>query len=243
MVWNRLTVIIEIRELAEIHLRGGVLIDCISGTNHESSRVGRYLIQELNMEQIAILESDQFPSICTIVDGKPSFPMRVYSNQSSKLAVIVSDFIPGASIEKSLGKSIVSWAKSKSIALILTFYQVSPPEIGIDLGAACSTKTAKMRLEQSRIDLVNSVRITGLPAVLLNEGNWLNMDVISLILQSVHSGKHSSSVAERLVQGIDILLPEIKFDVRKLYPSEIVGLSFDADRKTFSNTARDFLAK
>jgi predicted ATP-grasp superfamily ATP-dependent carboligase len=234
-----LTVTIEIRELGEIHLRGGVLIDCISGPNHENPLVGRYLVEELNMEQIAVLECDLFPSISVIADGKPNFPMRVYANQSSKIAVIVSDFVPNPVSERSLGKAIISWAKSKSVALIVTSYQVAPHEIGIDIGAACSTNTARLRLEQSRIDRLDSVRIAGLPAILLNEGNWLNMDVISFVLQSAPSSEPSHYVAERIVQGIDVLLPEIKFDMRKLYSAKSIEPMMEADQRTpSSNTAK-----
>ena len=227
-----MTVPIEIRELREIQLRGGVLIDCISAPNHENSRVGLYLIDELNMEQIAIIDSEVFPCVSSIIERKPHFPMRVYANQSSKTAVIVSDFVPGPVCERSLGKSIINWAKSKSISLVITSFQISSYAMPVDIGAACSTQSAQIRLEQSRIDQVNNVRLTGLPAILLNEGYWLNMDVISLVLQDQPSeALHKTNLTERIVQGIDVLLPDIKFDLRKLYNGNVQSFSLEIDRE------------
>ncbi|MGI0090915.1 MAG: PAC2 family protein [Nitrososphaerales archaeon] len=209
-----MTVTMEIREYGEIQLRGGVLIDCTDGHTYENSRVGRYLIEQLNMEHIAVIESEVFPAISTIINHQPNFPMRVYANQSTKIACLVSDFIPIQAAEKPLGKALVNWAKSKSIALIITSFQVSAHQIEVDTAGACSTNNARLRLEQSRIDRLESLRITGLPAALLNEGNWTNVDVISLVLQSVPSGRSVPSITERIVQGIDVLLPEIKFNFK-----------------------------
>jgi uncharacterized protein len=230
-----LTITIEIRELGEILLRGGVLIDCISGPHHENLRVGRYLIEQLNMEQIAVIESDSFPVISTVYKSKPHFPMRVYANQSSKISVIISDFTPNQVVTRSLGKSLISWAKNKSIALIITSYQVPTHELRSDVGAACSTTNARLRVEQSRIDQIDFVRLAGLPAVLLNEGNWMGMDVIALVLQASTSTRKEPTVAERIVQGIDVLLPEIKFDMGKLYATSQAERPPHLDQKSSSN--------
>ena len=230
-----MTVAIEIRELQEIQLRGGVLIDCINGPNYEIMQIGRYLIRELNMDQIAAIECDLFPSISSILGGKPSFPMRVYANQSMKISVIVSDFQPNPVCERSLGKSLINWVKSRSMALVITSFQLPSTEPVIDLGAVCSTNTARLRLEQSRIDPVDNIRISGLPAILLNEGFWVNMDVISLVFQPFSFGRQKTSIGERIVQGIDVLLPEAKFDVRRLVPFGSSAFSSESDQRASSN--------
>src|SRR5579875_76046 len=207
-----LTITIEIRELKEISLRGGVLIDCIGGTSFDRSVIGKFLIDQLKMEPIAIVESDPFPPVSIIQNSKPSFPMQVFANMTSKVAVVISSFTPSGEVVKPLARSLLAWAHNKSIAFTISCSVVHPTAIQSDICAAWSTSNAEIRVEQSRIDRVESVELTGVPAVILNEGSWNNQDVIVLITQLQGCDDGGTSVANCILQGIDILLPEVKIN-------------------------------
>lgn len=206
---------IEIRELSEIKLRGGVLIDCTSTSSMDRSNLASRLVSHLEMHIAAYVECDSFPTFSTVIDNSPHPPMRIYSNPASKIGLILSDFVPAPEVEKPLGRSILTWAKSKSIGMVVTSVIGRDDLIEGDLAAIGSTSNCKRRIEYSRIEQVEHLRLTGIPAVLLNEGSWTGFDVIALVIK--HQITNSSSVVqesmeERIIQGIDVILPEMKLN-------------------------------
>jgi predicted ATP-grasp superfamily ATP-dependent carboligase len=202
-----LTVAIEVREMRDLRLHGGVLIDCINGEGLERSILGNSLVKQLNMEIVAAVESDSFPAISSIIQSAPNFPMRIYANMHVKVAVIMSDFIPDKDVLKPLARSLLGWAQSRSIAFVITSCAVKSEDMFDDLGVVCSTPNAKLRASFSRMDLLDNITVSGLPAVLLNEGSWNNAEVILLVAKP---NKDSVPAEGIVMQGIDVLLPEIK---------------------------------
>lgn len=195
-------------------MRGGVLIDCIGRTVFDRTVVGQYLIEQLAMEPVAIVESDPFPAVSVLKDARPCFPMQIYANLPSKVAVVVSNFTPQGEVVKPLARSLLAWAHNKSIAFTISSFGVRPEFIKGDICAAWSTANARARVEQSRIDrAADFMELTGLPAVMLNEASWNNQDVVVLIAQLTAADDGGSGVADCILQGIDILLPDIKINL------------------------------
>ena len=54
-----------------------------------------------------------------------------------------------------------------------------------EIYAVASTKKAQERLEKVEIVRLSSGSITGIPALLLNEGSWMNFDVIVLLTKVI----------------------------------------------------------
>jgi len=231
---------IEIRELKEIRLRGGVLIDCTNTADFERSKLADRLISHLNLEIVAYVESDSFPSIATIIEAVPHPPMRIYSNHASKIGVIKSDFVPSDDVEKPLGRSLLSWARNKAVGMILTSVLASPVDpIESDLGAISTTSNARRRVEHSKIDPVGRLTVEGLPAALLNEASWTNFDVIALVVRALHSSEERESevsplqnIEEIIIQGIDVIIPEIKMNFEDTITKN--QLEYFADKKSMS---------
>jgi uncharacterized protein len=211
-----LTITIEIRELRPVSLRGGVLIDCTRTANGDGPIEGSFLVDQLGLELIGVIDSDEFPPVGTVINSKPNFPMRIYADTESKIAVISSDFGPSEHVLRPLGRSILAWARRQAFSLIITTCWSGPSELGGDIAGAYSTENARLRLEQSRISYVGRAQVFGLPAILLNEGSWGNMDVIAIITSSP-TGASQLSTSEKIIAGIDVLLPEVKF--RSFAPS------------------------
>jgi hypothetical protein len=78
-----------------------------------------------------------------------------------------------------------------------------------DILAAFSTESARRRILQSRTDLIPNGVLEGLPAALLAEGSWNNFDVIAMLIRASISPK---DIAERTIQAVDVIIPEVKFE-------------------------------
>src|SRR2546426_9553356 len=69
---------IQIYELRRIGLRGATVIDGFPSVGLVSSIVANYLINALNLVQIGIMDSVQFPTVSLVRDGEPMNPVRIY---------------------------------------------------------------------------------------------------------------------------------------------------------------------
>lgn len=206
---------IEIRELSEIKLRGGILIDCTSTPSMDRSNLANRLVSHLEMHIAAYVECDSFPTLSTVIDSSPHPPMRIYANPASKLGLILSDFVPASEVEKPLGRSILTWAKSKSIAMVVTSVIGQDNIMECDMAAIGSTSNCKRRIEYSKIEQVEHLQLSGIPAVLLNEGSWTGFDVIALVIKQQVARASSltqENMEDRIIQGIDVILPEMKLN-------------------------------
>ena len=81
----------EIRSLKEFDVQGAVVIHCIPSMNVQPSIVASYLVETLNMDQIACCDSHAFPPASMIYGAKPKFPARAYVNQTNDMVVSVAD--------------------------------------------------------------------------------------------------------------------------------------------------------
>jgi predicted ATP-grasp superfamily ATP-dependent carboligase len=172
---------------------------------------------QLRMKPVVVLDCDDFPSTCRIIEGGPRFPLQICASLNSKISLLASDFIIPATHEKQLARGLIGWSRKLSMGLIISLSLSSQKEyagkfekIGGDIRAAYSTESAKQRIIQSRTDVISNGIMDGLSAALLTEGSWNNFDVIAL--QVGLDSASPKEIAERTIQAIDIILPEVKFD-------------------------------
>ena len=84
-----------------------------------------------------------------------------------------------------------------------------------EIYAVASTKKAQERLEKVEIVQLSSGSITGIPALLLNEGSWMNFDVIVLltkVIKDVSDFRAAAAISEAVMK----LLPDASCDINSL---------------------------
>ena len=74
----------DIIEIEEMNIRGAYVIDGFPSVGLVGSIVANYLVTSLNLRQIAVVDSDHFPTVSTIKNGVPHSPVRVYGGSSTK---------------------------------------------------------------------------------------------------------------------------------------------------------------
>src|SRR5438034_428200 len=84
------------------------------------------------------------------------------------------------------------------------------PSIGLG-----STDRARAELDKRGIQQLETGMITGVTGVLLNEGRWRNADVVALLAEA-RLDIPDARAAVALVHALDLLLPEIKIDLKPL---------------------------
>jgi len=211
---------IRILEYKKVNLRDATVIDGIPSSGLGCTILANYLIGQKNLDQIAAVDSEDFPPISMVYDSKPKYPARIYASEADKLAVFLAEFRPLLKLDRSIAKSILLWAKKQGCVKIVSTHQFvldEEAESGLNLAVygVGSTDNARKQLTDAGVTLLGNGVITGLPGVLLNEGRWMNFDICTLIV-GVQPRTTNVRIAATLIGHVMKLLPNVKVDVKPL---------------------------
>ena len=175
-----------------------------------------YIISELNLEEIAYMDSDLLPPIVVLHDGLPQAPLRIYGNQNI-IAVISELAVPAPAIYNIIRK-IVDWGEEKKVKRIVSMG-------GIPIESRQSIKEPKVFGTASSQELLNTIEKKGLK--ILNQGYIVGaqalsmrfsinrkMPSIAILAQSFYNYPDPQAAAMALKELLKI--SDINVDVSKL---------------------------
>ncbi len=209
---------IDLYKFKDVDLKDGTVIVGHPSVGMISSIAISYLVDKLDLDQVAAFDSDQFPPISLVFNNKPKCPARIYAREDLKIAAIVSEFVPSPLIVRPLARKILEWAEENGCKRIITLEGlVSSGDGEIEVYYVTSLDKESKKMKKMRISAkpLNVGMITGVSAVLLNEGRRENFDVICL-LGEARPDIPDSEAAAKLVGVVDQMFPEIKIDVAPL---------------------------
>ena len=100
---------IRIKELRPINVEGGYLIDGFPSVGFTSAIATESIIQTSQFSLAGIIDSDSFPPISLIKEGRPNYPTRIFVNDDLKVSVFLllinvyhSDYLQIKLIDESL---------------------------------------------------------------------------------------------------------------------------------------------
>ena len=178
---------IEVRELKPVELKGCTVIDGFPSLGLANAIAAECFIESLKLDLVAVLDSDEFPSLSTIYRSTPYFPARVYANEELKLAIFISELTLKEPVLKLVGRTILKWAQAHKCSLLLSAAGIpvedAEKSAEIDLIAVGSTPNALKKIQGAGIRTLEHGAVSGIPSLLLNEGRLANLDVIVFLVQ------------------------------------------------------------
>ncbi|MFB5608953.1 MAG: proteasome assembly chaperone family protein [Nitrosarchaeum sp.] len=203
---------IRIKELRPVNLEGGYLIDGFPSIGYASAIATESMIQTSQFSLAGIIDSDSFPPISVVKEGKPNYPTRIFVNDDLKVSIFLSYLTIHESLHRVIAKTMLNWAKKQKIELVVSSVSVKSLA-GIDgMVAVGNTESAREKLKKSGLKVLQNGTIPGIPGMLLNEGSITNQDVIVVLFQSDGTGPDFRSSAE-LCTGISQLIPGTSCDI------------------------------
>ena len=128
-----------------------------------------YLISELNLEELAYMDSDLLPPVVVLHKGLPHAPLRMYGND--KLIAVVSEMaVPAESLHKVM-QEIVDWARKKQVKRIVSMG-------GIPLENRQTITEPEVFAAASSQELLDEISKNGLKT--LNEGYMVGPQALSM---------------------------------------------------------------
>ncbi len=206
---------LKITEFSPISIEGGILIDGFPSVGFTEAIATESLIQTSQFELAGVIDSDAFPPISIIKQGKPTYPTRIFVNQSLKVAVFCSYLTIHQSLHRVIAQTMLSWARKHKIALIVSGVAAKLEKDSDKVFAAASTEEAKKKLKDAGFQILNQGTIPGIPSVLLNEGMLNNQNVAVISFNASGKGPDFKASAQ-LCLAMSKLIPGISCDISML---------------------------
>ena len=219
---------------AKINMRGGIVLDGFPSTGLINAIVSECLIRSIGTELVAVVDSPEFPPVSIIENHVPQFPARIYVNEKLRVAFFVSEVNMGASTERVIAEMIFKWALQYECRMIVSSSGImidseegdgkqglSEQDRNLEQGmksqvmAITSTESAAKIAEENGFIRFKSGTITGIPAILLNEGALTNFDVI-VLLTEVLKDVPDFHAAALISEAVTKLIPGLSCDLASL---------------------------
>ncbi len=206
---------IRIKEFKPINIDGGYLVDGFPSVGFTEAIATESLIQTTQFDLAGILDSDGFPPVSLIKDGKPNYPTRIFVNESLKVAVFSSYLTIAELMHRTVARTMLSWARKHNISLIVSGVAIKSQGGNEKILAAASTDEARNKLNEAGFSILNHGTIPGIPGLLLNEGMINNQNVVVILFNSVGTGPDFKASAQ-LCLAMSKLIPGISCDIAML---------------------------
>ncbi|TRZ69785.1 MAG: proteasome assembly chaperone family protein [Nitrosopumilaceae archaeon] len=193
-------------------MEGGYLIDGFPSVGFTSAIATESMIQTSQFSLAGIIDSDSFPPISLIKEGKPNYPTRIFVNDDLKVSVFLSYLTLHESLHRVVAKTMLNWAKKQKIELIVSSMAVKSLDGLEGIVAVGNTDSARIKLKKSGLKVLEYGTIPGIPGMLLNEGSMTNQDVIVILFHSDGTGPDFRSSAELCI-GMSQLIPGTSCDI------------------------------
>jgi uncharacterized protein len=206
---------IIIKEFKEFNLEEGYLIDGFPSVGFSSAIATESMIHTSQFELGGIVDSKKFPPISVIKEGKPNYPSRIFINEDLKVGVFSSYLNLDQSLHRQVSESMLEWSKKHKIKLIVSSVAVKSDEENSQMMGVGSTGSARKKIEEVGLKVLDHGTIPGIPGMLLNEGSITNQDVIVIIFNTTGKGPDFKSSAE-LCMAMSKLIPGASCDISSL---------------------------
>lgn len=176
-----------------------------------------HVISELNLVEMAYVDSDLLPPIVVLHKGLPLAPMRILGNDDL-LVTISETAIPAGGVQQ-LMRSFVEWVESRRVKMLIPIggipvqnrQDIEEPKV---FGAASNLDMLNL-LEQKGITVLKEGYMVGPQALIMRYCAERNIPAIALLPQSFYNYPDPEASAAALKQLANIT--GIKVDVSKLF--------------------------
>ena len=175
-----------------------------------------HLIEELNLVEVAYVDSKLLPPVIVLHEGIPHSPMRIFGNE--KILLAASEIPISADIIYQVMDSLIDWAKGKKAKMLVSLSGM-PIEDRQDLKdlkvfAAASAPEVLKTVQSKGIEVLMEGYLVGPQAIMLMRCSQMGVPGVTLLAQCFLNYPDPEAAAEILKSFGD--LSGIKVDTAKL---------------------------
>ena len=198
-----------------MNVENGYLIDGFPSAGFSSAIASESMIKTSQFKLAGIIDSESFPPISVIKDGKPNYPSRIFVNDELKVAIFLSYLTLDQSLHKITAKTMLEWAQEHKIGLIVSSIAIKSPNNDNKITCIGSTESARNKIKDAGLKVLEHGTVPGIPGTLLNGGSISGQDVIVIIFLCYGNGPDFKSSVE-LCTTISKLIPGASCNISSL---------------------------
>ncbi len=190
----------------EVTSEGAFVVAAFPSVGLVATITATYLVEELKLEQVGVMDSPRFPTISVVEDGEPLSPVRIYAGQTGgrPIVVFLSEFQPSPELVRPVSEALLHWATTHGCVAVvapegLVMEEEPVFDGGLDVFAAASTLDARRRAVSAGATLFQEGIVAGVTGVLLNLGKRDQFPVIG-ILSEAEQGQPDGRSAVAIVE-------------------------------------------
>jgi len=175
-----------------------------------------FIVSELDLEEIAFVETDLMPPIIVLHEGLPHAPLRVFGNK--RLIAVISEIAIPADSVYPITRAIVDWSKAKDTKMVLSLGGL-PMENRQDLkdpkvfGAATNRDLIDL-LQKNGLEILKEGYMVGPQALTMRYCSEKEVPAIAFLAQSYYNYPDPEAAAATIREVAKIV--DIKIDVTQL---------------------------
>ena len=212
---------VNIRDLNKVTLNNGILIESSTGVGMVAGIAASHIIASYGMDQVAAMDSEDFPPVSIVYNARPKLPSRVYCSGSKNLAIFTSEIPLPVKTHRSVASALLKWGLNCGCRTFVSLDGIpaennNKTENGKPhLWAVGTTDAARSAIEKAGLEQLQTGMISGISAIMLNEGRVNKYNVIGLFAEAREDMPDAAGAAA-LVQGLNKLFSPFNFAIKPL---------------------------
>ncbi|MBX8638058.1 MAG: PAC2 family protein [Thermoplasmata archaeon] len=212
---------VNIRNLKQVVLTDGILIESSTGVGMVAGIAASHIIASYGMDQVAAMDSDDFPPVSIVYNARPKLPSRVYCSEAKNLAIFTSEIPLPVKTHRAVASSLLKWGLNAGCRTFVSLDGIPAEKNNRAEGekphlwAVGTTDTARSYIERAGLEQLQTGMISGTSAIMLNEGRVSKYDVIGLFVEAREDIPDATGAA-MLVQGLNMLFSPLNFAIKPL---------------------------
>jgi uncharacterized protein len=175
-----------------------------------------YMISELDLAEVAYVDTDLMPPVIVLHDGLPHIPLRIFGN--NRLLAVISEIAIPANHVYAIMRAIIDWGQSKNVKMVLSIGGL-PIENRQDLKepkvfGAASNKELISLLQEKGLEILREGYMVGPQALTMRFCAEKEIPAIALLAQSYYNYPDPEAAAAAIQEVAKIA--DIKIDVTQL---------------------------
>jgi uncharacterized protein len=207
--------VVRIVEKEGIEYKNPVVLEGLPDVGLVGTIAASFIVEKLNYNEIGYIESDLFPPVMVIHDGRLENPFRIYSAEDGSVVVVLSEVAVPPKAVYPLTTALADWFKKIDANQPVISIKGLPMKDRIDINkpevfGVGNSEAAVTKLKDEQIELLEEGFIAGTYAMMLRECAKRNIGAISLLAQCFpvypDPGAAASAIEsiQKFISGLDI---------------------------------------
>lgn len=176
---------VSVVEEEKIVYKNPIVIEGLPDVGLVGTIAASYIVEKMNYKEIGYIESDLFPPVMVVHEGKLKNPVRIYGNEG--VIVVLSEVAIPPNAVYPLTSALADWYKGIDAKLVISITGV-PVKNRMDIdkpgvSAVGNNEEAMKNLRDKQMELLEEGFIAGTYAIMLRECGKKDLSAISLLAQ------------------------------------------------------------